>query len=293
MSVSGAATYPHESSPADIHGRIVVGLDGSAASRAAVAWAAAEAVSRHVPLHLVTSWTWQRLAPWSTAADRMMITELRKAAHTVVDAAAVQARNAGAQDVTVEVREGDPADVVISQSATAGLLVVGTHRLTGLSRAVLGSTSTAAVLRATCPVVVVAERPTGAPQTVLVGLGGTELDEHVLAWAFGYAQRHGAPVRAVHSWHMDMWPDSRIAAPEVAEAWLSESLAGWREDYPDVVLDTALLRGQPVEELVGAVGPHDLIVVGRRKRRSRLSPHLGSVSLGVLHHAPCSVAVIP
>jgi nucleotide-binding universal stress UspA family protein len=292
VSVSGPAVDSPGHSSDHLHGRVVVGIDHSAASRAAVAWGADEAQRRHAPLHLITSWSWQRLAPWSTAADRMMVAELREAAHVAIDAAAVQARNAGASDVTTEVREGEPADVVIAESASAGLLVVGTHRLTGLARAVLGSTSTAAVLRATCPVVVVAERPTGAPQTVLVGVGGTEFDERVLSWAFGYAQRHGATVRAVHAWHMDMWPDSRIAPPEAAHAWLSESLAGWREDYPDVMLDAALVRGQPVEELVRAAGPHDLIVVGRRKRRSRLSPHPGSVSLGVLHHAPCSVAVV-
>lgn len=51
--------------------------------------------------------------------------------------------------------EGDAEDVLLSESADADLVVVGSHGRSGIKAALLGSVSRRVVERATCPVVVV------------------------------------------------------------------------------------------------------------------------------------------
>jgi len=59
-------------------------------------------------------------------------------------------------------------------------------------------------------------------------------------------------------------------------------------------VDTALLEGDPVEEVVDYAEEHrpDLIVVGSRGLSAGGRFLLGSVSDGILHHVRCSVLVV-
>ena len=67
-----------------------------------------------------------------------------------------------AEGVTSEVREGDPADGLVSAAIGADLLVVGSRRWGRLNRVVLGSTSEDLVALAPCSVLVV-PRPESEP----------------------------------------------------------------------------------------------------------------------------------
>ena len=55
-------------------------------------------------------------------------------------------------------------------------------------------------------------------------------------------------------------------APERVEAWLSETLAGWRQKYRDVQLHAAVIRDHPADGLVLASLSQHLLVVGSRGR---------------------------
>lgn len=275
---------------------IIVGVDSSPASTGATEWAAAEAASRHVPLHIVHTWTWQHLAPWSTSADRMVKGDLHRAGQKLVNHCRSLARKVDDLEVTTEVREGPAGRVLIDLSRGAGLIVVGTRHLGPMGRAVLGSASGALVARAECPTVVVSTHSrvvTTPASAVVVGLAATPEDKQVLEFAFDYAQRHELPLQALFCWYTGNLPMNQMRIPERAGAWLSESLAGWREEYPDVQVGATVREVPPVAGLVNAAGPHNLIVVGRRARKTRAGAHLGSVSLGILHHATGSVAVVP
>ena len=94
-------------------------------------------------------------------------------------------------------------------------------------------------------------------------------------------------VSAAGPWTGD-W--TQIAGQE--EALLSESLAGWREKYPEVHVDQRSVRSDPVVELLEhARGAR---ASGRRVTRTgRLRGLvLGSVSQRVLKRATCPVAVV-
>jgi nucleotide-binding universal stress UspA family protein len=273
---------------------VIVGVDDSPASSAALEWAAAEAASRHAPLKIVHCWTWQVLAPWSMSVDRMVVGELKRDGRQLVEKCRRIAETQQGLAVSTEVAEGYPPAVLSVLGAEAALVVLGARRHTAVGRAVLGSVSNAMASRAPCPVVVAGARsgPLDEQPSVVAGIAGGEQDESVLAFAFEQAQRRRRPLRLMYCWH-PLLSDARLPAPESAHLRLAESIAGWRDEYPDVDVLPSVVHAHPVDALVGASTAQDLLVVGRRAQHLRFGGVLGSVTLGVLHHATCPVAVVP
>ena len=290
---TAAAARPHSVSAGG--GRpIVLGVDDTVESSGAVDWAAEEALSRKVPLVIVHSWAWQRVAPWASEFDHMVISDFKRSGHAIVERARKQAANHGVLTVRTEVTEGPPADVLTELGADATMIVLGSRHRHSLDRVMLGSVSNALVARATCPVVVLgapaglaAERP-----SVVAGVAGTDQDEAVLAFAFDEAHRRGRPLKPVLCWHSP-FGDETLPPPKQAQLYLAESLAGWRDEFPDVEVHPSVVRAHPADALVRAAASQELLVVGRRAQRVRLGHLMGSVSLAVLHHATCPVAVVP
>ena len=143
---------------------IVVGVDGSEASRAALGWAAEEAGLRSVPLVLVHVWSFVPPQPiGDPGLFAVPVGDLpgqldaeRGAAAGALEGAASEAL-AAAPGIEVEERlvEGDAGDALVSESESAQLLVVGSHGRTGFRAALLGSVSQHVASHAACPVVVV------------------------------------------------------------------------------------------------------------------------------------------
>jgi nucleotide-binding universal stress UspA family protein len=273
---------------------VIVGVDDSPASRAAIDWAAAEAVSRGAPLKIVHCWTWQVLAPWSMSVDEMVIGDLKRDGRRTVEKYRRIAEAQPGLSVSTEVAEGYPPAVLSELGVESSLVVLGSRRHTAVGRTVLGSVSNAMACRAPCPVVVVCgpSGPPGQQPSVVAGIAGSAQDESVLAFAFEQAQRRRRPLRLMYCWH-PLFSDARLPAPETAHVRLAESIAGWREEFPDVDVHPSVVRAHPVDALVGASASQELLVVGRHAQQLRFGSGFGSVTLGVLHHATCPVAVVP
>lgn len=145
-------------------GTIVVGVDGSTASHEALRWAAQEAGLRGAEVVAVHAWAFVQLAPIGDSGMIPMpavdfpgqLEAEQEAARADFDAAITDALGA---DPVIEKRlvEGDAGDVLVSESAGADLVVVGSHGRSGIKAALLGSVSRHVVERAACPVVVVKE----------------------------------------------------------------------------------------------------------------------------------------
>ena len=145
-------------------GTIVVGVDGSAASHEALRWAAQEAVLRGARLVAVHAWAFVPPAPIGDPGMIPMpavdlpgqLEAEQEAARAEFDAAIAEALGAD-RSIELEERlvEGDAGDALVSESAGADLVVVGSHGRTGIKAALLGSVSRHVVDRAACPVVVV------------------------------------------------------------------------------------------------------------------------------------------
>lgn len=284
----------------DYRGSIIVGLGDADDGMPELEWAAREAVSGHRALHVVRAYRWAvGVMPWETSADRAIADDLRAAAEARLEHAVAHVR-AGWPDlaVTAEAVDGVAWDVLVEGSRTADLTVLGSRRLSAIGAAVLGSVSTVVAARATGTVVVV-EGPSGVPAEdprVVVGVDGSPTGDAALAFAFDYASRHGRAVLAVFCWPPDIiaamqWRPEQ-PAPERAERWLAEAVAGWQEKFPEVEVHRAVVRDHPVAGLVHESTAQELLVVGGRAAHARTASLLGSVSQGVLHHATCPVAVV-
>jgi nucleotide-binding universal stress UspA family protein len=136
---------------------IVVGVDGSEGSAAALRFAIEEARVRGAELKAVNAWHVPPAvygAGWAPAT--VDLDEYRKLAESALGKSL---EDAGAADSGVEVtpilREGHPVDVLIAESGRADLLVVGSRGLGGFKGLLLGSVSQQCAQHAKCPVVVV------------------------------------------------------------------------------------------------------------------------------------------
>ncbi|GAA1803905.1 universal stress protein [Luedemannella flava] len=134
--------------------RIVVGVDGSAASARALEWALAQAEISGADVEAVTVWDISSgFGSGPTVLDGEDLgAEAARMLEQAVGAAQAEHPNA---TVTEIVRRGHPAAILLDQAADAALLVVGSHGHGGFAGALLGSVSQHCAQDATCPVVVV------------------------------------------------------------------------------------------------------------------------------------------
>ncbi|HTZ45382.1 MAG TPA: universal stress protein [Jatrophihabitans sp.] len=282
---------------------VVVGVDDSAGAELALRWAQEDAAARGVPLRVVHAYRWRFAYDRIGTPGGSLGGDLQRAGHDGEQFVAqlLDRARAAAPRLPIggEAIAGRPAAVLLDEAAGAGVLVLGSRRLTAISSEVFGSVGAAVAARASCPAVVV-RGVAGPPEegaAVVVGVDATPASERVLHYAFEHASRHRAALRAVLCWHPDLLATMRWRPepppPERAEAWLSECLAGWRERFPDVPVHPEVLREHPTDGLISASLSQHLLVVGRHGRSAAAGTLLGSVSQGVLHHADCPVALVP
>ena len=135
---------------------IVVGVDGSSASNAAVEFAAAEAQRTNEELHLVHAWQEPLIWPESSVPDIEFLQSLEDIHRTVLEEAVV---SVGSTYPHLRVRSslirGSAQWALLEASREATLLVVGNHGVHGLKRFLLGSVSHSLVLNIQVPTVVV------------------------------------------------------------------------------------------------------------------------------------------
>ncbi|MFE9812286.1 universal stress protein [Streptomyces sp. NPDC005548] len=282
---------------------VVVGVDGSSSSLAAVEAAAREARWRRAELRVVHAiWPVIVSGPVPMAAAPFGSPEgvLPAAAERVVTEALRRAGNVAPQvEVTHEVVAGEALTVLELQSRDADLVVIGSRGRGGFVGMLLGSTAVYLTAHSACPVMVVREQREAAGPIVL-GVDGSRAGEKAVDFAFAEAALRGADVVALHAWTPDNVPvPPLLQVPDVhgpgtvaEERLLAQSLAGRQEKYPDVSVRPELVHGVTREALIEASRTAQLMVVGARGRGGFTGLLLGSVSQALLHHAHCPVTVV-
>jgi len=137
-------------------GAVVVGVDGSPASKDALRWALRYARVTGTTVRAVTAWHYPYSFAWMALPEVDLEGGTQRALKETIDEVA-----AAYPDVAVnpEVVEGVPPSVLITAARDAELLVVGSRGHGAFAGMLLGSVSQHCVHHATCPVVVV--RPHG------------------------------------------------------------------------------------------------------------------------------------
>ncbi|MFD0274606.1 universal stress protein [Kitasatospora sp. NPDC127111] len=276
---------------------IVFGVDAARPGPMAAVWAADEAERRGLPLRLVHAVPvmTRELRAFEEARYRKALRELGDEA--LDKASAVVRERHPDLDAVTSVVDGNPGQVLCRESSHAELVVLGSRRM-GRLEEILSTYSVAVPVsaQAACPVVVVRdpEHVTQDPPYVVVGVDGSRSSAAAVDFAFDFASRRGAALRAVWVWQSQLIASiDEHTAVQTLRRQLSESTAGRSGAHPDVALTHEVIRGHPVEELAKAAEHALAVVVGRRGHGGFTGMRLGSVPHGLLHRAHCPVVTVP
>jgi nucleotide-binding universal stress UspA family protein len=133
------------------HGRIVVGVDGSEGSKAALRWAARQAEMTGASLEVVMTWELP-VTPYAVWTDYDASGEARERLEaTVQETLGTFNQN----NIVVRTTEGRPALALRKAAEEADLLVVGSRGYGAFAGLLVGSVSQYCATHASCPVVVV------------------------------------------------------------------------------------------------------------------------------------------
>jgi nucleotide-binding universal stress UspA family protein len=291
----GMASRPGEA-------RIVVGVDGSPASKHALHWAADEAIYQGVGLDIIhASGSHHSMFP---DGGHIHPAPFERAARAILDdaVAALAQRGVSPPDVRPVLAEDDAATALLTAAGDAALLVVGSRGHGGFVGLLLGSVSQRCVDHAKCPVAVIPPSWDGATHgRIVVGVDGSEASYGALHWAIAEAARRDAQLDVVNAYGFHQYPSPY--GPTVAidpdqletgsKALLDKMVAGAFEGPgPPRAVETIATSMTAVPALLESAKGADLLVVGSRGRGSFTGLLLGSVSQQCVHHAPCPVVVV-
>ncbi|HET7139129.1 MAG TPA: universal stress protein [Arthrobacter sp.] len=274
---------------------IAVATNDSAQSQAAVQWAAQRAARAHLPLvilHVVDD-------RWTAEPVALTGMLLEKGAE-LLEAAAGRVRGTVPVEISTKVLEGGVAGALRKFSTKASMLVVGSgaaHRGGALTDRALQIAAAAK-----CPVAVIGADHLEGRRGILVGVDGSEESTQAVAFAAAEADREGQELTVLYAfsgpnrWIRAGLPSSSLAELVVQEEQivLSETVAGLREDYPDLAVHPVLETDmEPAEALVKAAANATMLVVGSRGRGGFKRLLLGSTAHAVLTELPCPTVITP
>jgi nucleotide-binding universal stress UspA family protein len=282
---------------------ILVGVDGSPESEAAIRWATIEAIMRERPLTLmhaippiVVSWPVAYLESSFTESQEANAREVIEQAQKTIQASAGSSRP---PIVHTELRHIGAASALVSASRDAYITVAGSRGMGALGGAMLGSVSSGLVYHGHGPIAIIHAEESQAPDItspVLLGVDGSPASEDATALAFDEASRRGVELVALHAWSdvgvIPLLGMDWHKYEDEGHAVLAERLAGWQERYPDVHVQRRIVCDQPARWLIDESQQAQLVVVGSHGRGGFTGMMLGSVGSKVARAAKAPVIVV-
>lgn len=282
-------------------GGIVVGVDGSKESIAALNAAAAIARSKHRCLHAVTV-----LPPFpsyritsgvdSSTGDVNNLRVSLKSSELAVIMNALEPEEGWSHEVVI----GRPARALadLAESRCAELLVVGRHQHGTLDR-ILGGETTLQTMRLSCVPVLAVGTKMDAPKTALAAIDFSPGSVAAAREALALLGTSGTLYLAYVEPPAELLPEgfslpSDDRFPGDIAVWFRRLIEQLGE-HPGVLIETSVLTGRPVScvlEFAERVGA-DIIAAGSHGHTRLERFLLGSVSTGLVRNAQCAVLVAP
>jgi nucleotide-binding universal stress UspA family protein len=292
--------------------RVVVGVDGSRGSRAALSWAMAAAASRGASLDVVAAYPVDLYWTDPYLADPGRVDTIRANTASRARAMVEEARRdasltgvPGVADLRLEVivAAGRPAEHLIRQARPADLLVVGSRGRGAVRSTLLGSVALHCVAHAACDVVVVHEGGGAPGGRIIVGLDDTAASRAALEHALLEAQRVGAVVDVVAVYQPFSYWVEIYTTQEGPEAPSPGEVAARAHQIVEDVLAQMPMAQRPQvvvtadqgiagDVLIQRSQDARLLVVGSRGRNQIKGMVLGSVALHCVVSAACPVMVV-
>ncbi|MFI6358161.1 universal stress protein [Streptomyces sp. NPDC050743] len=284
---------------------LVVGVDGSDSSLAAVDWAVDEAARHGLPLHLVHASLWELYEGTQPSFSTDRPAEEVMAEHIVASCVERARRRNPEVKVSGKALPEDAVSALLRTAPEAFALVTGSRGRGEIAGMLLGSVSLAVAARAVCPVVVIrgaeANRR-GAYGRVVVGVGDAPGGASAVRFAVREAEVRGCALTAVRAWrnpsqepvdHMLIADDAARLREERVSTSLEDALREAVREHPQVDVRRKAVEGAAHQVLLRESAEADLIVVGAQRRHGHFGLQLGRVGHTLLHHSDCPVAVVP
>jgi uncharacterized protein len=297
---AGAVRHVHSPLCGD-HPRVVVGVDNSDQSAAALRWAGWEAQLRGTHLHVVNAWEPHGFQARVQRKQRQR--QANRLMRRTLDRAFPQFPGP-VEPVTAESR---PAEALIAASHGAALLVVGSHKRGSFGSVVTSAARGGAAFPA-CPVAVVQDGRHHHPRSgkVVVGIDGSFTSWDALRWAATEARYRGAELKVVDVAFLQpgtLPGDLSHDEGQMLARMLGEILVGPLAEVTASVDPEPEYRhtpGDPVEKdeslgvaLARAAADADMLVVGSHGYGNVSGAVTGPVADDCLAEAACPVVVIP
>lgn len=288
--------------------RILVPVDGSDASKRANAHALAIARRTGATvdfLHVVE----HRGVLRSSGADTGPETG-RERGESILATAGRLADDADI-DVTTELAEGRPADVLLTHAAErgSGLVVMGRSGASGVGESLLGGVTDKVVRAGELPVLVVPRGNRAKPEStsydrILLPTDGSEPAEAAAPHAAVLADRFGATVHVVSAVDVQRAgglfdaggvPEEYVENLEADAGRDVDAMVERLADYDDIPVETAVVRGTPHEALgdYASAEDVDLVVMGAHGRSGVKRWVLGSVTDRLLRSVDVPLLLVP
>jgi len=229
-----------------VGGRYIVGVDGSAPSRAALAWAAARAVPEGGPLVLAHVGGGDDESLGGGGA--------RRGPHAdagLLAGLADSLAGSGA-DISTAPLSGPVPEALAGFARTGDLLVIGTHKTGFIHGRVLGSRSIRIAAAAPCSVAVIPDIDVRRRTGVVLGLADAHA-AHTAAAAVEEARRLGAELTVIRSTPHPAGDTARLPA-----------LDRLRDDARGFTIRVRETRRPAAEALLDASRDKALLVIGAR-----------------------------
>jgi len=193
-----------------------------------------------------------------------------------------------AMDAAIEVLEGDPVAAILHAAyrERAGMIVMGSHGRSGLSRVLFGSTAEAVVRRSPAPVVVVR----GVPGPIHSVLAPVCFDAHALE-GFRYAGRLAKRLDArLTALHVSSERETAASVGRRMSLWLKRLPRGLKHACQTQVLG---MEGSAAEMIVQAAADNDAVVLAVHRRGALRDLVLGTTAEQVLRRWPGLMIAVP
>ncbi|MGD1173191.1 universal stress protein [Mycobacterium seoulense] len=259
---------------------VLVGIDGSSAAIAAALWGIDEAITRGVPLRLISVVKPTHESPEDYERD---------VAHA--EKSLLQARlaiEATGKSVAVETDtpRGPAGSVLVEASAAADLICVGCVGIGRYARSIVGSTATELAEKAQCPVVVLrtgSDQPPPEINWIVVRMTDAPGNDTVVNYAAAEAKLRRAPMLVLGGRPEEL--------TEHADGAFERRVAQWRESCPEVrVYPITTKHG--IASYLSANDERVLLAVIGGDEARQLPQLVGPQGHPLFRHPECSVLVV-
>ena len=276
---------------------ILVGVDGTAASRAALRWSVKRATARGATMilaHVVDD-------DWVTIGERLL-EDLREEAQELTGREADYAHSLASEVmINIQLLQGGVMQELISASDRADLVVVGTHKTGFINGRVFGSRSLRLAAAARAPVAIIPQTSEREGRGVVVGVDDSAAGRKAIRFAAIEASRARETLTLLRGFTM---PGSPHASGELPRESLRRAEARAARELstaarlvspvaPGVDVRVHSVQRPAAEALVDAAASAALLILGRSRQEHPDSVMVGTVTHDVLINLSGPTIIVP